>query len=50
VLGADPAIDIKGFVANENGFIICAVSDMPSTGSVSIFYSLSVFSLLSHEI
>ena len=44
MLGADPTIDMNGFMVNENGFIICVVSDMPSTGSVSIFYSLSVFS------
>ena len=53
MLGADPTIDMNGFMVNENGFIICVVSDMPSTGSVSIFYSLSVFSnfsLLSHEV
>jgi hypothetical protein len=38
---------------NGYGLITCGVSDMPSTGSVSIFYSLSVFSnfsLLSHEV
>ena len=44
MLGVDPTINMNGFMVNENGFIICVVSDMPSTGSVSIFYSLSVFS------
>ena len=43
MLGVDPTIDITGFVVNENGLIHCNVSDMPSTGSVSTFYSLSVF-------
>jgi hypothetical protein len=44
VLGVDPTIDIDGFMLSEHGLILCDVSDMPSTGSVSIFYSLSVFS------
>ena len=53
MLGVDPTIDIDGFMLSEHGLILCDVSDMPSTGSVSIFYSLFVFSnfsLLSHEI
>ena len=53
MLGVDPTIDINGLMLNGYGLITCGVSDMPSTGSVSIFYSLSVFlnlSLLSHEI
>ena len=44
MLGVDPTINVDGFMVNEKGLILCDVSDMPSTGSVSIFYSLSVFS------
>ena len=53
MLGVDPTIDIRGFLFREMAAIHCNVSDMPSTGYVSICYSLSVFlifSLLSLEI
>ena len=38
MLGVDPTIDINGLMLNGYGLITCGVSDMPSTGSVSIFY------------
>jgi hypothetical protein len=53
VLGVDPTINIRGFIYTEMVVIQCSVSDMPSTGYVSIFCRLSVFlnfSLLSLEI